>query len=262
MVSQVLFGEMVEILEKRGRNWLKIRCSWDNLVGWCQSNQLEMLTAKEAALSMEESAIVMDLCPPIMSDNHSFPITLGAKLPSYDGLRCKIGDVFYHFNGQAVMQQDLKKDADFLVKMAKRFLFAPQLPGGRSPFGLDSAGFVQMSYGFVGLKLPRSAGEQIMEGSDIDFVDQSVLGDLAFFENKKGQIAHVGIVLEDQMIIHCHGKVKIDRFDHFGVFDGKGRRYSHKLRLIKRVFNFLPKKTEEAGKNEEVNPEPSNVFTI
>ncbi|MEZ4982495.1 MAG: NlpC/P60 family protein [Saprospiraceae bacterium] len=242
MVSQVLFGEMVEILEKRGKNWLKVRCTWDNLVGWCQTNQLEVLTTKEAALSSEDSAIVMDLCPPIMADNHSFPITLGAKLPAYDGLRCRIGDAYYHFNGQAVMQQDLKKDIDFLTKMAKRYLFAPQYIGGRSTFGLDSAGFVQMTFGFVGLKLPRTPGEQILEGSDVDFVDQSQIGDLAFFENKKGQIAHVGIILEDQMLIHCHGRVKIDRFDHFGVFDGKGRRYSHKLRLIKRVFTFAAKR--------------------
>ncbi|MCB0663952.1 MAG: C40 family peptidase [Saprospiraceae bacterium] len=241
MVSQVLFGEMVEVLEKRGKNWLKIRCTWDNLVGWCRSNQLKILTPAEREIAQEDWARALDLCQPVMGENHHFPVPFGSVLPQYDGMRLKIGDEFFTFNGQALMKSDLRKDTEFLVKIAKRLLFAPELSGGRSPFGIDSAGLMQVIFGFVGKSLPRTAAEQVFTGEDVDFVEQSRVGDLAFFEDKKGIIAHVGLILGEGLLIHCNGMVKTDRFDHFGVFDGNSRRYAFKLRVIKRVFTFTEK---------------------
>ena len=51
------------------------------------------------------------------------------------------------------------------------------------------------------------------------------------------RIVHVGIVLTDGKIIHAAGQVRIDRLDHFGIFNEERGIYSHKLRVIKR---FLP----------------------
>jgi hypothetical protein len=262
LVSQVLFGEMVEILDKRGKNWLKVRCEWDNLVGWCRSNQLKLLTPSERALASEDWARVLDLYQPVMGENHHFPVPFGAILPQYDGMRLKIGEEFFHFNGSALMKADQRKDVEFLIKIAKRLLYAPQMSGGRSPSGMDSAGLVQVIFGFLGKSLPRTAAEQVFEGQDIDFVEQSRVGDLAFFENKKGQIAHVGINLGDGQLIHCNGMVKTDRWDHFGVFDGNSRRYAFKLRLIKRIFTFEERQTLSSENSEEVNSAPKQALSF
>ena len=47
MISQLLFGELAEVLETRGRQWTKVRCAWDNFVGWVASNQLKPVTPSE-----------------------------------------------------------------------------------------------------------------------------------------------------------------------------------------------------------------------
>jgi hypothetical protein len=43
-------------------------------------------------------------------------------------------------------------------------------------------------------------------------------------------------MLENQQIIHAHGEVRIDQLDHYGIYNNQRKRYSHKLRLIKRFF--------------------------
>ena len=61
------------------------------------------------------------------------------------------------------------------------------------------------------------------------------MGDLAFFDNEEGDIIHVGIILDDQKIIHAHGKVRIDPLDSTGIFNTDLQQYSHKLRFLKRI---------------------------
>jgi len=41
MITQLLLGELVEVWEKSGE-WSKIRCLWDNQIGWVESNQLRL----------------------------------------------------------------------------------------------------------------------------------------------------------------------------------------------------------------------------
>ena len=60
-------------------------------------------------------------------------------------------------------------------------------------------------------------------------------GDLVFFDNSDGDIIHVGIIMADHYIIHAHGKVRIDRLDHTGIFNQERRTHTHKLRVIKRI---------------------------
>ena len=61
-------------------------------------------------------------------------------------------------------------------------------------------------------------------------------GDLAFFDNEEGKITHVGIVTEPGNVIHASGKVRIDKLDQQGIFNKELGKYTHKLRVIKRIF--------------------------
>jgi cell wall-associated NlpC family hydrolase len=47
----------------------------------------------------------------------------------------------------------------------------------------------------------------------LSFIEESEPGDLAF-DNEEGRITHVGIIMENNYIIHASGKVRIDRLDH------------------------------------------------
>jgi cell wall-associated NlpC family hydrolase len=87
----------------------------------------------------------------------------------------------------------------------------------------------------MGISLPRDAWQQAEEGQLIHFTEEARPGDLAFFANEEGRITHTGIILKDMQIIHASGKVRIDKIDHFGIFVTAAGKYSHQLRMIKRM---------------------------
>ena len=107
--------------------------------------------------------------------------------------------------------------------------------GGRSPLGIDCSGLTQMIYRLQGIDLPRDAYEQAKVGTTLSFVDESESGDLAFFDDDEGKIIHVGIILEENYIVHASGKVRIDRIDQQGIFNTEIGSHTHKLRLIKSI---------------------------
>ena len=108
--------------------------------------------------------------------------------------------------------------------------------GGKTPLGIDCSGLTQMVYKMHGIPLKRDAYQQAQQGNTLSFIDESEPGDLAFFDNKEGEIIHVGVLLQNHFILHAHGKVRIDRIDQTGIFNAENQTHSHKLRLIKSML--------------------------
>ena len=239
IVSQLLFGELVDVLEvsKSKKNWCRVRCDWDDYEGWMDTRQLHFLTAAESEIYRENHAYCLDMTANLMNNNYFLPVLMGATLPCFDGLNLHLGSKHYTFGGQAILRGGIEPTPDIVLKLARRYLYAPYLWGGRSPFGIDCSGFTQIIFKMVGIKLRRDASQQVEQGRTVDFIEQMQAADLAFFENEKGNIVHVGIVTDANHIIHAAGQVRIDRLDHYGIFNEALNIYSHKLRLIKR---FLP----------------------
>lgn len=256
MISQLLFGELLEILDRKGKLWVKIRCAYDHFVGWVDASQIKSITPSEFESFQKNFAFSLELVQPVMGPDHFVPVTMGARLPSFDGMHFKLGETRYTFSGQAIAPSDISPNPEFILKIAKRYLNTPFLWGGRSPFGVDSAGLVQLVYSMAGIALPREASLQIVEGETVDFVEQAAPGDLAFFENKAGRIAHVGIIMPDRRIIHSFGGVRIDLVDHYGVYHQEDRRYTHRLRLAKRVLPMsrqdrLSREADQMAQNQQ-----------
>ena len=120
-----------------------------------------------------------------------------------------------------------------ISQTANLFLNVPYLWSGRSFFGIDCSGLTQLVYKVCGLSLPREAHQQAEQGRVLDFIEESQPGDLAFFENGEGKISHVGVMLDNQKIIHAYGKVRIDTLDSSGIFNQELNRHTHKLRFVK-----------------------------
>lgn len=236
MVSQLLFGECVEVVRSQGKNWRKVVSIHDNYVGWVDPKQLYFLEDNELDNYKTCDNHSLELTHSIYSSEKAIPIVLGSEIHRFDGITSKLPFGKFTFNGQTLQIQSEYNRQNMIVQLAKKYLHAPYLWGGRSPFGIDCSGFTQVVFKIIGVNLPRDANQQINHGEIVDFVNLAQPGDLAFFENAEGVIHHVGILLEDQKIIHASGCVRIDYVDHQGIFRQKRRAYTHKLRMIKRLL--------------------------
>jgi cell wall-associated NlpC family hydrolase len=87
-----------------------------------------------------------------------------------------------------------------------------------------------------GYKVLRDASQQSTQGEALSFIEESEPGDLAFFDNDEGKIIHVGIMMENNYIIHASGKVRIDRVDHLGIYNAELNKHTHRLRVIKKII--------------------------
>ena len=232
MVNQILFGEQYKILEQR-KKFSRIRLSHDKYEGWIcnkQVNEVEKDTYKN--LLSEKKIYTTDVLDIIKSDSFQ-TIVLGSVLPDLNECKFSICSNTYSFEGQWT---STLLDKKMIVENAMMFLNSPYLWGGRTPFGNDCSGFSQIIYRLNGIDLPRDAYQQAEIGTTLSFVEESEAGDLAFFDDNDGKIIHVGIVLENNHIIHASGKVRIDRIDQQGIFNIEKGVHTHKLRLIKSIM--------------------------
>ncbi len=235
MVSQLLFGETYEILRSKEK-WHYIKCTLDQYEGWIHSGQHTSLSEKEYhSINLQTVGIAIDLFYSAASSDKSIALVTGSSLPYFDGINFKIGKEKFIYNGQAVMPDQIRT-VNMLEKVALRYLYAPYLWGGRSPLGIDCSGFVQVLYKCLGIALPRDAYQQAEVGKTVNFAEEAVIGDLAFFHGDDGKIIHVGLILKDKKIIHASSMVRIDSFDHFGIFNAESNKYSHQLKIIKRIL--------------------------
>jgi hypothetical protein len=236
MISQLLFGDLVEVLERKGRKWVRIRCDWDNFVGWVAGNQLRPVTPTEFDNYKNDYAYSLELYHPLSNAEGYLPIVMGARLPAFDGIHFNLMGQQYTFSGRAYHPASIQPSAAFIIKLVRKYINAPFLWGGRSPMGIDAPGLIQMAYQLAGIKLPREASQQVYIGTPVDFVEQALPGDIAFFENRTGKVTHCGIILDNGQIIHAYGKVRVDNIDHFGIYNKTESRYTHRLRVIKRIL--------------------------
>jgi hypothetical protein len=231
-VSQILFGEHFTILEKNPK-WTKIEAAFDNYIGWIDNKQYVEIDASQF-MYLEQSPIVLscDLIEYISdSNNILLPISLGGSLSFLENK--SINSANYIFDGVKTCGT---KEKNNIIKSAFMYLNAPYLWGGKTPFGIDCSGFTQMVYKLNGYKLLRDASQQATQGEALSFIEESEPGDLAFFDNEEGIITHVGLMMEDNYIIHASGKVRIDRLDHLGIYNVDNGRHTHKLRVIKKII--------------------------
>lgn len=237
MVSQLVFGEIYSVLEIT-EEWLRIKTNDDHYECWLsakQHNRIQESTFKH--IEKQDTVYTSELVQVIHDklNNSHFPLTIGSSLPYFKNHLSQFEEFKFEFDGNSQHFSHKKKIPE-LISTAYLFLNAPYLWGGKSPFGIDCSGFTQLVYKLSGYKLPRDAYQQVELGAALSFVEEAEAGDLAFFDNEEGAIVHVGILLDNEKIIHASGCVKIDRFDHYGIFNSVTKKYSHTLRVIKRII--------------------------
>ncbi len=231
MVSQLLFGEHFNIIEETEK-WTKIINIFDNYTGWIDNKLYTKISQKEFNnYNKKEKLIITDLLDKCtdLSSKSIINLVIGSTILNNEVFN--IGSKSFKINTAKEITFSGDKN---IVKTAFKYLNSPYLWGGRTPFGIDCSGFVQIVYKLNGINLLRDASQQVNQGIEV-LLENSKIGDLAFFENENKKIIHVGILISENKIIHASGKVRIDLIDENGILNIETNKYSHKLSVVKRV---------------------------
>ncbi len=240
--SQLLFGEKVTILSDNQKGWLFISCEWDEYTGWIKKSQLHFLSKKEYLKRLHFfSAEISDKI--ILQQNHCCLISPGSSLYQLKGTKLNwlnnTDDCNTTYKGKKINLSKIEQNAESLIENAHKFLGTPYQWGGRSIMGIDCSGLSQMAYKLINFRLPRDAKDQALQGTAVAFLQDAVAGDLAFFDNEDGKINHVGILLNNNQILHStdtSGCVVIDKIDSEGIISLRRQKRTHRLRVIKRYL--------------------------
>jgi gamma-D-glutamyl-L-lysine dipeptidyl-peptidase len=234
MVTQLLFGDLFEIIEKQD-DWINIKMTYDGYEGWVASNQVKLISIESYNELLNQPAVISGDIVQVLSNittGNSFLISAGSTMYGVNNDSFSILGEDYKYSGNLSIVDQSSKQA---VNHALQFLNTPYLWGGRSSMGIDCSGLIQIAFKMAGINLPRDAAQQVNSGFPVDLINEAQPGDLCFFDNYEGIINHVGMILDEQYIIHAHGKVRIDLIDHNGIFSKEANKYTHQLRVINRV---------------------------
>jgi cell wall-associated NlpC family hydrolase len=219
--TQLLYGQLAYDTGERVGTWTQIKLENDADLYYVLSAQLTPTSAEDAYHLIQE-----------------------------DGTCMIHGRATHLFAGSLIREQEMKEAAlfkgpwntTFIESFLHQLIGSPYTWGGLSSAGIDCSGVSKLLYSFASLELPHSASQQMNFGFQVDFIQQVVPGDLAFFTNQEGEINHVGVMLSSHKIIHASASnavVAMDDIDQESILHRETGKRSHRLRMIKRLIPKL-----------------------
>ena len=237
MTNQLLFGDMVKILKKKKGLWVKVRALGDDYEGWMTNTLL--ITANEGQAKTPAAHYTTGFLNLIELAGETMHLPMGCFLPGFTAGEGSIGDRLFNYSGEFAQRTLPALHADAIIPLTRKWLNAPYLWGGKTIFGVDCSGFVQIIFRILGVDLPRDAWQQAQSGEVVTKLKDAQCGDLVFFDDRE-EIVHVGILLGPDTIIHASGKVRMDKIDKKGIINTETGKRTHSLRVIKRIGGTTP----------------------
>ena len=218
MINQLFFGETIRILNVKNK-WSFIESDLDKYQGWIRNLHFNSIFEKDYCKVLDSKREFCSSEINICKSNHNIIIPTGSLISSAK------------FLNYTLTKKNKQKP---LLETIKSFINTPYLWGGKTKFGVDCSGFVQSVFKTINIILPRDSKDQIKIG--IEIKDDFKFGDLVFFGENINKITHVGIVFENNKVVHAYGKVRIDELKSNGIYNHEERRITHYIQKIKRII--------------------------
>lgn len=234
--TQLLFGDHYEVLNfSDDKKWAHIRVYTDQAEGWLDARQHHEISKDYFdQINHTDYKITTEIASSVLYKKSPLTIVMGSVVPVSSSELFKIEEQFA-FNGES-KSLGQRRDVEFLIGIARKYISSPYQWGGKSPFGIDASGFVQMVFRIGGYSMQRDVKQQSVHGKKLKSFDEALPGDVAFFA-EKGTVNHVGIVMNEGRLIHVHGQVRVDKLTDEGALNPETKVYTHMLHSIRRVIN-------------------------
>lgn len=231
MCTEALAGEVAVVQEIGTKDWIRIQLVGDDYEGWTDRKQWFFFHAGAAKhIGAKYFRVQSPVSPWLRPD--------GAVLQLPAGSIVSLGDDHstWSLAGNDLSPlfplDDVFQAHQSPLDAAQAFIGSPYRWGGRSVWGMDCSGLIQLAYVLCGKKLPRDASQQALKGGLIHWVNRSP-GDLVFFKNVSGSITHVGILKTLDTIIHAAGEVRLDAMKEDGIWRDQTK--THSISCIRRI---------------------------
>ncbi|CAH0339067.1 C40 family peptidase [Rhizobium sp. CECT 9324] len=197
--TQLLLGETVRVLD-RADGWAWIKADADGYVGYLPETALCPVVASTHVVLTPRTFVYSgpDLRFPVKA-----ALSMGSTVASVGEAETRGTRYLLLADGGALVANHCGPAAEPVgsdyVSVVARFVETPYLWGGKSGFGIDCSGLVQLALRMTGRSAPRDSDMQAScLGEPIDR-EQLRRGDLVFWKG------HVAVMEDGQMMIHANG---------------------------------------------------------
>ena len=232
--NQLLFGEHYEITGS-SENWVSIQLAYDGSGGWIPQSQHHSISKEFFdQIGVSDYKITTDITATLLYNKNPVSILMGSIVPISNSELFKMEEQLAFMGESKSLSQ--KRDVEYLNAVLTKYSNASYLPGGKSPFGIDPAGLVQMVFKICGYKLPRNSEQQILAGTTIENFDKATPGDIIFLKKTGGNEIVPAVLQSAGKIILVDGFVKQERIDAKGVKPIGQKKYTWEIEAVRRVI--------------------------
>ncbi|MDX0762537.1 peptidase P60 [Sinorhizobium medicae] len=198
--TELLYGETLRILDVAG-GWAWVKSDLDGYVGYVPQDLLKPAHSAATHIVSVPRTFVYRGADLRFPQVHA--LSMGSRVEVVGETETRGTRYFLLEGGLAIVADHCIQAGnpltDDYVAVASRFIETPYLWGGRSGFGIDCSGLVQLAMQMTGRNATRDSDMQARDLGRVIEREGLTRGDLVFWKG------HVAIMEDEKTLIHANG---------------------------------------------------------